>query len=113
MPRSSSLTMAEKHRSTTASWVRLAALPVVVAALIAYNQNWFGSSPTVTIGQGTIVGREIDDGTYPAPLEAFMGIPYALPPVMERRFRPALPVPDGNGTLEAFYLGPRYVNSSN
>ena len=108
----SSFTMAEKQRSSV-SWTRLAAIPVIVAALVAYApslQSLFTSSnPTVTIAQGTIIGREIDDGTYPAPLEGFMGIPFALPPVMERRFRPAVPVPDGNGTLEAFYMGPRCV----
>lgn len=94
--------MAEKKRT----WSWLAVVPVALAALWAYLPN--GEGPTVTIRQGTIVGRVIDDGTYPKPLDAFMGIPYALPPVDERRFRPAQRVPDGNGTLEAFYLGPRY-----
>jgi carboxylesterase type B len=38
-----------------------------------------------------------------------MGIPYAIPPVGERRFRPAEPVAASNETIEAYYLGPRYV----
>uniref|UniRef100_A0A8H7K407 Carboxylesterase type B domain-containing protein n=1 Tax=Bionectria ochroleuca TaxID=29856 RepID=A0A8H7K407_BIOOC len=64
-------------------------------------------NPSVRIKQGTIVGRMVDDGTFPQPLEGFMGIPYALPPVGDRRFRPAVPVPEGNGTYEAYFLGPR------
>lgn len=63
--------------------------------------------PSVRIKQGTIVGRLVDDGTFPEPLEGFMGIPYALPPVDQRRFREAISVPPGNLTQKAFYLGPR------
>ncbi|KAH8652351.1 Alpha/Beta hydrolase protein [Xylariales sp. PMI_506] len=95
-------------------WFWLASLPVVLGALLMYWPALQGvliassdPNPSVTIRQGIIVGRLVDDGTFPEPLEGFMGIPYALPPVDELRFRPAVPVPDGNGTLEAFFLGPR------
>lgn len=95
------------------TWLLVTAIPVL-AVLLAYFPNArdaiFGSSdphPAVTIRQGTIVGKLLDDGKFPEPIEGFMGIPYALPPVNGRRFRPAEPVPDGNGTLEAFYMGPR------
>jgi acetylcholinesterase len=64
--------------------------------------------PAVTIKHGTIIGRLVDDGWFPKPVEGFMGIPYALPSVNNLRFRPAVPVPEGNGTQEAFFLGPRY-----
>ncbi|CAM1510639.1 Fc.00g009740.m01.CDS01 [Cosmosporella sp. VM-42] len=104
--------MAEKQRRSGMPWTWLAAVPVILAALFAYLpslQNFINpvARPSVKIRQGTIIGRMVDDGTFPKPLEAFMGIPYALPPIDERRFLPAEPVPDGNGTLEAFYLGPR------
>lgn len=97
------------------NWVRLAGLPVVLGALILANvagvRDRLGLSkpptPTVTIRQGTILGRMVDDGTFPKPLEGFMGIPYALPPVDNLRFRPAVPVPSSNQTFEAYYLGPR------
>ncbi|KAI1841241.1 hypothetical protein JX265_010147 [Neoarthrinium moseri] len=96
-------------------WAWLASLPVVVGALlVTYLPALQGITisfqeprPSVTIGQGTIVGRLVDDGTFPKPLEGFMGIPYALPPVDSLRFRDAVPVPKGNGTQEAFFLGPR------
>ncbi|KAF5019455.1 hypothetical protein F66182_8537 [Fusarium sp. NRRL 66182] len=42
-----------------------------------------------------------------AVLTGFMGIPYAIPPVGERRFRLAEPVSMSNETVEAYYLGPR------
>ena len=91
----------------------LAIIPVIVAALLYFSnaRSAFGSNDhsQVIIKQGTIVGKLLDDGKYPAPIEGFMGIPYALPPVNDRRFRPAVPVPEGNGTLNAFYMGPRYA----
>lgn len=93
----------------------LAALAVAIASIALYAPNlqaWRSTriqkyNPSVTIAQGTIVGRSVDDGTYPEPLEGFMGIPYALPPTGNRRFREAEPVKDGNGTYYAYYLGPR------
>ncbi|XP_034940154.1 carboxylesterase 5A [Chelonus insularis] len=49
-------------------------------------------SPTVTIpGQGTIIGKEILFAR-PQKVTAYLGIPYALPPVGPRRFAP--PVTD-------------------
>lgn len=92
----------------------LAGLPALLAAVWLYYPSArlkiFGEAqPSVTINQGTVVGRLIDDGKFPAPIEGFMGIPYALPPVNDLRFRPAVPVSSGNGTLEAFYMGPRSV----
>lgn len=96
-------------------WTWLASIPVLVVAAVLYYpplQNiqisFAEPRPSVTIKQGTIVGRLVDDGSFPKPLEGFMGIPYALPPVNDLRFRPAVPVPEGNGTQEAFFLGARY-----
>ena len=107
-----------QRRST--NWVLFTAIPVLIAAILAYVSNVRSSipglsrtqHPSVTIRQGTIVGRMVDDGTFPEPLEGFMGIPYALPPVNDLRFRPAVPVPSANGTYQAFYLGPRYAKTS-
>ncbi|GJC97868.1 extracellular lipase [Colletotrichum higginsianum] len=91
-----------------------AMIPVLLAALLVYfpsaRQHLFGSHdahPTVRIKQGIVVGKLLNDGKIPAPVEGFLGIPYALPPINDLRFRPAVPVPKGNGTLEAFYMGPR------
>lgn len=95
------------------TWLLAAAVPVLLASLYlpeARNLifgNVSETRPAVTIRQGTIVGKILDDDKFPAPIEGFLGIPYALPPVNNLRFRPATPVPDGNGTLEAFFMGPR------
>lgn len=106
----------EKSKTTlsdreSSGWTLKAALAAAVAVLLYYTLSGWNSSesshPSVTIKQGTILGRLVDDGTFPQPLEGFMGIPYALPPTGQRRFREAVPVPEGNLTQEAFYLGPR------
>ncbi|KAI1495709.1 Alpha/Beta hydrolase protein [Biscogniauxia marginata] len=103
-------------RRSSPKWAWFATIPVLVGALLMYLPNvrnglvdliWEQQHPSVRIKQGTIVGRMVDDGSFPKPLEGFMGIPYALSPVGDLRFRPAVPVPEGNGTLKAFFLGPR------
>ncbi|EXK46500.1 triacylglycerol lipase [Fusarium oxysporum f. sp. melonis 26406] len=101
--------MAERKGS---SWTWLAALPVLLAAAFTAYPDVFGRSvpealPSVRIKQGNIIGKFVDDGTFPEPLEGFMGIPYALPPVGERRFRHAELVGESNETIEAYFLGPR------
>ena len=104
------------QRSKGVSLTWLAALPVILAAAFTAYPNSFGRSgpepvPSVTIKQGHIIGKFVDDGTFPEPLEGFMGIPYAVPPLGEKRFRHAEPVGASNETIEAYYLGPRYVRS--
>lgn len=100
------------------NWRLTLGLPLAVAGICAYlwtgqngasqsTQSKYSPTASVTINQGNIIGRLVTDGTFPEPLEGFMGIPYALPPVGQLRFRHAVPVPSGNGTLEAFKLGPR------
>lgn len=107
-------------KRTGVNWVWLAAVPVFLGAILAYVPSWRErvldlarpQHPVVAIRQGTIIGRMVDDGTFPEPLEGFMGIPYALPPVDDLRFRPAVPVPSSNETIKAFYLGPRYARET-
>lgn len=43
--------------------------------------------PRVTLPQGTVVGVR-ETGEFPGAIEAFKGIPYALPPTGDLRFRP-------------------------
>ncbi|WQF81194.1 Putative carboxylesterase, type B, carboxylesterase type B, alpha/Beta hydrolase [Colletotrichum destructivum] len=103
------------------SWQWALGLPLAAAGLLGYlwagpnngfttNQHTgskYSPAASVTINQGTVLGRLVTDGTFPEPVEGFMGIPYALPPVGQLRFRHAVPVPSGNDTLRAFELGPR------
>lgn len=110
-----------KHPEKASALKWTLGLPLAVASVLAYVWTWqdanlttsqagkhkYSLAASVTIDQGTILGRLVTDGTFPEPLEGFMGIPYALPPVGQLRFRHAVPVPAGNGTLEAFELGPR------
>ncbi|KAG2421343.1 hypothetical protein HFD88_005317 [Aspergillus terreus] len=62
--------------------------------------------PRVKVRQGTVVGTTFRDGL-PQPVEVFRGIPYALPPVGDRRFRRAEPIPDSDNTIDASRFGPR------
>lgn len=62
--------------------------------------------PKVQLPQGTFVGVTLHD-SYPHAVEAFKGIPYALPPVGERRFRPPTKVEKGQETIDASRFGPR------
>ncbi|KAF5485060.1 Lipase 2 [Colletotrichum siamense] len=108
-------------RTDSPSWQWSLGLPLAAAGVLAYfwsgqpggftasqsTKSKYSPAASVTINQGTILGRLVTDGTFPEPLEGFMGIPYALPPVGQLRFRHAVPVAAGNGTLEAFELGPR------
>lgn len=110
-------------RTDSPSWQWSLGLPLAAASVLAYfwsgqpggltagqsTKSKYSPAASVTINQGTILGRLVSDGTFPEPLEGFMGIPYALPPVGQLRFRHAVPVAAGNGTLEAFELGPRWV----
>ncbi|QSS66334.1 hypothetical protein I7I51_07191 [Histoplasma capsulatum] len=63
-------------------------------------------TPAVTLRQGTVVGKVLRDNL-PKPVEAFLGIPYALPPTNERRFTPPVPVHASNDAIDATSYGKR------
>ncbi|ORY66104.1 acetylcholinesterase precursor [Pseudomassariella vexata] len=62
--------------------------------------------PTVTLPQGTVVGIK-QRGEHPKTVESFLGIPYALPPTGDLRFRPPVKVPSSTKTIDACRYGPR------
>src|SRR3954454_2144921 len=58
------------------------------------------TEPSLSVGAGRVRGT-IDQG-----VQAFLGIPYAAPPVGELRMRPPAPVPPWEEVLDATAYGP-------
>ena len=69
--------------------------------------SWFFTStePSVGLRQGKFVGTVLNDA-FPQNIEAFLGIPYAQPPIGSRRFRPAVPVNNSTTVFNATKFGP-------
>ncbi|KAE8153343.1 carboxylesterase [Aspergillus avenaceus] len=75
-------------------------LPVKLQDVIFFNR------PRVVLPQGTVVGITIRE-TLKIPVDGFRGIPYALPPVGDRRFRRAEPIGASDDVFDASRFGPR------
>lgn len=60
--------------------------------------------PAVTLSQGIILGIQIDK-EYPQPLDLFLGIPYANPPVGKNRFKLPEKVQKSSDTFDASEYG--------
>ncbi|KAM5450662.1 hypothetical protein MaudCBS49596_004193 [Microsporum audouinii] len=69
-------------------------------------------APTVVLSQGTVVGTIRDDADFPQSLEAFLGVPYALPPTGQRRFARPEPVKKSSQTIDASKYGLRCIAGS-
>ncbi|KAK2865318.1 hypothetical protein FQN49_003691 [Arthroderma sp. PD_2] len=69
-------------------------------------------APTVVLRQGTLVGKIRDDADFPQPLEAFLGVPYALPPTGNRRFARPEPVKKSSARIDASRYGLRCIGGS-
>ncbi|KAJ7707792.1 carboxylesterase family protein [Mycena rosella] len=84
-------------------------LPLQVARLDGF--PWHPTTgldaPRVLISQGTVIGSVLRVASAPQPVEAFRGIPYALPPVGNRRFRPAVSLGASHETIHATEFGAR------
>lgn len=62
--------------------------------------------PAVKLPQGVVVGHTLTE-SLPKPVDAFRGVPYALPPTGDRRFRPAVKVEDSpSKVIDASKYGP-------
>lgn len=62
--------------------------------------------PAVILSQGHVVGIQLQEG-FPQTVDAFLGVPYARPPIGERRFRPPEKVLASPDTIDATKYGPR------
>nr|CEG04780.1 unnamed protein product [Fusarium clavum] len=63
-------------------------------------------SLTIPLPQGKLVGVQLDD-TLPEPVDAWLGVPYALPPTGDRRFRaPAKVTSSPDTIIDASKYGP-------
>ncbi|KMQ45852.1 extracellular lipase [Trichophyton rubrum] len=69
-------------------------------------------APIVVLRQGTLLGTIRDDADFPHPLEAFLGVPYALPPTGERRFARPEPVESSSRKIDASQYGLRCIAGS-
>ncbi|TVY59613.1 Lipase, partial [Lachnellula suecica] len=96
-----------------AQFLFLAALPIIAVAVLwsPLSQElqipWtlFSTDPQVRLSQGLVIGTILDN-KFPAPVEAFMGLPYSQPPIEDRRFRRAVPLPASNDTFKAQSYSP-------
>lgn len=61
--------------------------------------------PSVQLPQGKVVGVKLND-EFPQPVNAFLGIPYALPPLGDLRFRRPVKVPNSTTVIDASKYGP-------
>lgn len=62
--------------------------------------------PAVILTQGHVVGIRLQE-TFPQAVDAFLGVPYALPPIGGRRFRPPEKVSASSNAIDASKYGPR------
>lgn len=91
----------KRSRSIVASLVLTVALAApALPAQPAAAAGTRSAPPAVTIGQGRLVGQ-LHDGA-----EEFLGVPYAAPPVADRRFRPPQAAPRWSGTRDATRQAP-------
>jgi para-nitrobenzyl esterase len=90
-------------RLLTAGWLAwLRGLAAVAISLAALGSATAQTAPTVNVDGGRIAGKVLDTD-----LHAYLGVPYAAPPVRELRWRPPQPVLPWSGVLNADRFGPQ------
>ncbi|XP_067633408.1 cocaine esterase isoform X2 [Eurosta solidaginis] len=72
-----------------------------------------GLRPTIMLDQGPIMGLKIFPDSSRAAVSAYLGVPYAQPPVADLRFAPPLPHKGWNRTLLAMNMRPLCPQPSN
>lgn len=67
--------------------------------------------PTITIDQGTYIGKVLESSNHPVEIEAFLGVRYAQPPIGELRFAKPVALSPSKETFQATEYGYRYVHT--
>ncbi|XP_037092210.1 esterase E4-like [Pollicipes pollicipes] len=80
--------------------MQLQLTPMLLLLLLLAAGPARGAAPEVSLTQGKLVGR-IDSSAAGQPFHSFQGIPYALPPVGELRFKRTAPAEGWTGTRDA------------
>ncbi len=81
----------------------LTALAAMAGCTSPSSENTSGQRDVLSIESGNINGVSVsEDGT----VRAYLGIPYAAPPVAERRWLPPQPVEPWRDTLETTQFSP-------
>ncbi|CAB0002547.1 unnamed protein product [Nesidiocoris tenuis] len=89
----------------TGSTLKCIACIVIVLASRS-NAGSTSDQPEVTIEQGTLRGVRLTSEFRQRPIAGFFGVPYAVPPVGQRRFKLAEPAKPWPGILNATHFGP-------
>lgn len=83
---------------------------MITGILLIFSQClWAADAPMVTTPQGKLEGTLNTNGG--APVRAFKGIPYAVPPTGVRRWQPAQPAPGWKGVRLADHFAPNCIQS--
>jgi para-nitrobenzyl esterase len=83
-------------------WIAGASLGLVVASFFAAAKPRADEQPIVRIHSGKVEGKFLESG-----VTAYLGVPYAAPPVRELRWKDPQPVVHWNGTFHADRFGPQ------
>lgn len=92
-------------------WLGLLGLLIAIPLPFIINSHYADrETPQVVLRQGTYVGKVLSNDDHPVPIESWLGIPYAKPPIGKRRFRRPQSVSAGRRKADATEYGYRYVN---
>lgn len=96
-------------------WVLLAVLVAALGAILyqfglrAPTATLDVKSPQIALPQGTLLGTILSDRDLPVPIEAWLGVPYARPPIGPLRFARPESVVALKQRFNATQYGHRYV----
>ncbi len=90
------------------SRTRIVGVLTLIALIVGFSARASADPLTVKVAQGKVHGKTINDGK----VRAFLGLPYAAPPVGELRWKAPAPAAKWKGTREATSYGAHCVQGS-